>query len=131
MVELDKAKESTGGERLGKAAKAKAARSRQLAEVGLLADATDDDLEKRKKELAAGERKPATPTKCAYLTDVEGDWNFFCRYVENSEVLEWEDKEKKRLKFKDTAHDTMLVFGGNSQDNRAHSYKVLLLLTYL
>jgi len=61
---------------------------------------------------------PGTPTKCAYLTDLEGDFKYFCRYVENSEVLEWKDEKKNRLKFRDK--DSMLLFGGNLQERKHH-----------
>ena len=59
--------------------------------------------------------KPVAITKCAYLTDVEGNLDYFYNYVEISKVLEWENKEtKNRLKFK---HEhSMFVFGGDSQD---------------
>jgi hypothetical protein len=64
-----------------------------------------------------GEWKDGKPaiTICAYLTDVEGNLDYFYNYVEISRVLEWENKEtKNRLKFK---HEhTMFVFGGDSQD---------------
>ena len=64
-----------------------------------------------------GDWKDGKPdiTICAYLTDVEGNLDYFYNYVEISKVLEWENKEtKNRLKFK---HEhTMFVFGGDSQD---------------
>ena len=59
--------------------------------------------------------EPVAITECAYLTDVEGNLDYFYNYIEISKVLEWENKDtKNRLKFK-TKH-TMLVFGGDSQD---------------
>ena len=60
-----------------------------------------------------GDKKEVT--MCAYLTDVEGNLDYFYNYVEISKVLEWENKEtKNRLRFK---HEhTMFVFGGDSQD---------------
>jgi hypothetical protein len=101
------------------------------AELGLHADATEEELKNRKNDLAAGKRKPETFTKCAYLTDAEGDWENFCCSVENSEVLEWDNEQTKRkLKFKDEdGHkNTMLVFGGNSQDNSSSRTKILNML---
>jgi hypothetical protein len=114
----------TKKKRLGEEAKTRA-------ELGLQADASNEDLEKRKNDLAAGKRKPETLTKCAYLTDAEGDWENFCCYVENSEVLEWDNEQtKRRLKFKDEdGHkNTMLVFGGNSQDNSSSRTRILNML---
>jgi hypothetical protein len=124
-----------------------------------------------------GKRKLGTLiTKCAFLTDVQGDFKYFCRYVDNSKVIAWDEltisdhphvlswsnglrghycnlcsgniecdgyrcskscnfdvcmkcargkqgqNPPNRLKFR--GKDTMLVFGGNSQDNRAHSFAV-------
>jgi hypothetical protein len=67
-------------------------------------------------------------TKCVYLN--QGDFKYFCDYVEKSKVLGWDDENtKNRLKFKD--QHTMLVFGGNSQDNRGPPSTVFFLLTYL
>ena len=64
---------------------------------------------------AEGNAGSVTITECAYLTDVEGNLDYFYNYVEISKVLEWENKEtKNRLKFK---HEhSMFVFGGDSQD---------------
>jgi hypothetical protein len=54
------------------------------------------------------------PTKqCGYLTDVEGNYEYFERYVEISKVLKWANAEKTSLELKDGAH---FVFGGDSQD---------------
>jgi hypothetical protein len=56
----------------------------------------------------------AKPTRqCAYLTDVEGNYEYFERYVEISKVLQWADPKKTSLLLKDGAH---FVFGGDSQD---------------
>jgi len=38
---------------------------------------------------------------CAYLTDVEGNLDFFEKYVRISKVIEWVDSKKNRLRFKD------------------------------
>jgi hypothetical protein len=76
---------------------------------------------------ASGEENPKTlVTQCAYLTgNLLADFDReimlfigtrFSKYVATSTVLKWEDEgTKKRLKFKDK--HTMLVFGGDSQDN--------------
>ena len=54
------------------------------------------------------------PTKCvAFLTDVEGNYEYFERYVAISKVLEWEDEKRDSLKLRD---DATFVFGGDSQD---------------
>lgn len=54
------------------------------------------------------------PTRCcAFLTDVEGNYEYFERYVEISKVLQWESGDKKSLKLKD---NVTFVFGGDSQD---------------
>jgi hypothetical protein len=52
-------------------------------------------------------------TCCGFLTDVEGNYEYFEKYVEISKVLEWETPEKKALKLRDGAS---FVFGGDSQD---------------
>ena len=51
---------------------------------------------------------------CAYLTDVEGNLDFFEKYVRISKVIEWTDSKKNRLRFKQK--DSMFVFGGDCQD---------------
>ena len=51
---------------------------------------------------------------CAYLTDVEGNLDFFEKYVRISKVIEWVDSKKNRLRFKQK--DSMFVFGGDCQD---------------
>jgi hypothetical protein len=50
---------------------------------------------------------------CGFLTDVEGNYEYFERYVEISKVLEWANPEKSSLQLKDGAY---FVFGGDSQD---------------
>ena len=50
---------------------------------------------------------------CAFLTDVEGNYEYFERYVEISRVLSWENDQKNSLVLKDGA---TFVFGGDSQD---------------
>ena len=54
------------------------------------------------------------PRVCAYLTDVEGNLDFFEKYVRISKVIEWVDSKKNRLRFKQK--DSMFVFGGDCQD---------------
>jgi hypothetical protein len=51
---------------------------------------------------------------CAYLTDVEGNLDFFEKYVSISKVIEWVDSKKNRLRFKQK--DSLFVFGGDCQD---------------
>ena len=54
---------------------------------------------------------------CGYLTDVEGNFDYFERYIAASAVLEWDDeKTKTKLKFK--RPDAIFVFGGDSQVRR-------------
>jgi len=69
---------------------------------------------------AAAEAAPAAEAAvpinvCGYLTDVEGNLDYFQRYVDLSEILGWEDDAaKSKLRFK--REDAMFVFGGDSQD---------------
>jgi hypothetical protein len=53
-------------------------------------------------------------TICAYLTDVEGNLDYFHKYVGISKVITWVDSNKNRLKFKQD--NSMFVFGGDTQD---------------
>lgn len=53
-------------------------------------------------------------TICAYLTDVEGNLDYFHKYVRLSKVIAWVDSKKNRLKFKQD--NSMFVFGGDAQD---------------
>jgi hypothetical protein len=58
---------------------------------------------------------PSDQSRCGFLTDVEGNYEYFESYVEISKIIEWEDKVKKEtLKFKDD--HCYFVFGGDSQD---------------
>lgn len=52
-------------------------------------------------------------SRCGFLTDVEGNLDFLHRYVDISEVLEWADDAKSRLKLK---NDCEFCYGGNAQD---------------
>lgn len=65
---------------------------------------------------------------CSFLTDVEGNYEYFERYVNISKVLEWEDADKKRLKLK--AHGNF-VFGGDSQDKGTGDIRIVKLLVDL
>ena len=89
-----------------------------------LADTTGQGVQTARQE-AAVDKGPSAPTpaakktppitECAYLTDVEGNYDYFCKYVEISKVVKWADEQtKNKIKFRQ-AH-TMLVFGGDSQD---------------
>ncbi len=52
--------------------------------------------------------------RCAFMTDVEGNLDFFHRYVEISKVVKWKDeKTKNELEFRDD--NSEFVFGGDSQ----------------
>jgi hypothetical protein len=53
-------------------------------------------------------------TECAFLTDIEGNYDHFERYIGISKVLRWTDAKKTGLEFK--KDNTMFVFGGDSQD---------------
>ena len=53
-------------------------------------------------------------TICAYLTDVEGNLDYFHKYVGISKVITWVDSKKNRLKFKQD--NSMFIFGGDTQD---------------
>ena len=53
-------------------------------------------------------------TECAFLTDVEGNFEYFERYLGISKVLRWADDQKTELEFKKDS--AMFVFGGDSQD---------------
>ena len=53
-------------------------------------------------------------TICSYLTDVEGNLDYFHKYVGISKVITWVDSNKNRLKFKQD--NSMFVFGGDTQD---------------
>ena len=85
----------------------------QISEVRLTEQVPTVSSQREKKDVKKDE--PVAITECAYLTDVEGNLDYFYNYIEISKVLEWENKDtKNRLKFKDK--HTMLVFGGDSQD---------------
>jgi len=47
---------------------------------------------------------------------VEGNLDYFERYVARSEILEWGDAARSKLRFK--REDAMLVFGGDSQEDK-------------
>jgi hypothetical protein len=50
---------------------------------------------------------------CGYLSDVEGNYDYFLRYMEISKVLCWADDEKTQLKLNDDCH---FVYGGDAVD---------------
>lgn len=50
-------------------------------------------------------------SKIGFLTDVEGNLEYFHKYIQLSKVLKYEDEEKTTLKLEDGA---MFVFGGTS-----------------
>ena len=45
-------------------------------------------------------KRASSITVCGYLSDVEGNLDYFERYLARSEILEWEDAAKSKLKFK-------------------------------
>ena len=71
---------------------------------------------------------PSPGSFCGYLTDVEGNFEYFENYVEISRVLEWEDKSRAELKLKD---DAFFVFGGDAQDKGAGDVRFIELMVAL
>lgn len=65
-------------------------------------------------------------TICAYLTDVEGNLDYFHKYVRLSKVIAWVDSKKNRLKFKQD--NSMFVFGGDAQDRGIGDIRFINLL---
>jgi hypothetical protein len=51
---------------------------------------------------------------CTYITDVEGNMDFFNKYVNISKVIEWTSEKKNRLKFRND--DSIFIYGGDTQD---------------
>ena len=51
---------------------------------------------------------------CGYVTDVEGNMDYFNKYVKISKILEWTNDKKNRLRFK--KDDSIFVYGGDTQD---------------
>jgi len=66
-----------------------------------------------------------TSRVCAYLTDVEGNLDYFHRYVDISKVLSWANEDKKQLVL---APDAEFVFGGDSQDKGIGDIRFVKLL---
>ena len=62
-------------------------------------------------EMPDGGNAPPGMSVCAYVTDVEGNLDYFERYVAISRVLAWADEEKTKLTFK--RDDAIFVFGGH------------------
>lgn len=57
--------------------------------------------------------------RIALMSDVEGDLDYFERFVENSDIIEWGNDKKNRrtrLAFKEGCDDCHFVFAGDSQD---------------
>jgi hypothetical protein len=65
-------------------------------------------------------------TICAYLTDVEGNLDYFHKYVRLSKVIAWVDSKKNRLRFK--LDNSMFVFGGDAQDRGIGDIRFINLL---
>lgn len=59
--------------------------------------------------MAAIDKSNDKAVEIGYVTDVEGNYDFYQAYIERSGVLEYADKEKTVLKLKDGA---IFVFGG-------------------
>ena len=57
---------------------------------------------------------PSDQARCGFLTDVEGNYEYFESYVAISKIIEWEDRDKGILRFKD--NNGYFVFGGDTQD---------------
>jgi hypothetical protein len=51
---------------------------------------------------------------CTYITDVEGNMDYFNKYVNISKVIEWTSEKKNRLKFRND--DSIFIYGGDTQD---------------
>jgi len=51
---------------------------------------------------------------CTYITDVEGNMDYFNKYVKISKILEWTCEKKNRLKFRND--DSIFIYGGDTQD---------------
>ena len=71
-----------------------------------------------------------TWTVCGYLTDVEGNFDYFERYLAISKVLQWDD-EKTKTKLKFRRDDSIFVFGGDSQDKGIGDVRFVKLLLAL
>jgi hypothetical protein len=72
---------------------------------------------------------PHTPDcVCGYLTDVEGNMEYFEEYVGISKVLEWEDKTRTMLRLKE---NSFFVFGGDAQDKGAGDVRFIELIIAL
>lgn len=57
-----------------------------------------------------------TATRIAYVTDVEGNYDFFLNYIKLSDILFHDEKEN--LEFKEA--NTMFVYGGMNLSFRLH-----------
>lgn len=54
-----------------------------------------------------------------YITDVEGDLDFFKKQIINSKIVRFANSDKNELEFISPELDTRLVFGGDVCD-RGH-----------
>ena len=51
---------------------------------------------------------------CGYVTDIEGNMDYFNKYVKISKILEWTNNNKNILRFK--KKNSIFVYGGDTQD---------------
>jgi hypothetical protein len=65
------------------------------------------------------------PTICGFLSNVQGDYDYFEKYVEISRILTWADESKTSLDLADSAY---FVFGGNVQGIGTGDIRVARLL---
>ena len=65
------------------------------------------------------------PTICGFLSNVQGDYDFFEKYVEISRILAWADESKASLDLADSAY---FVFGGNVQGTGQGDLRIARLL---
>jgi hypothetical protein len=55
-----------------------------------------------------------SPNKCAFFTDVEGNLDYFYKYVQMSRIIRFSPPDV--LDFKEDVRDTAFLYGGDSQD---------------
>ena len=63
---------------------------------------------------------------CSYITDVEGNMEYFEKYVKISKVIEWVNEKKDKLQFK--TKDSIFVYGGDTQDKGDNDIRFVNLL---
>ena len=127
--------------------------SKVQAALGQIKERLPDDLPNKRATSVSNTEQIAV---CAYLTDVEGNYDYFDRYkkmylfdrylkttltgmylnyeyidryLDISHVLGWADEKKTKLKFK--RDDAMFVFGGDSQDKGIGDIRFVRLLLAL